>query len=98
MTALKYTYKHIGTVVIDSVPDEHEEIRDYELSFWWNNRRYYLSDFVRVHNNPWIYDDFPEVICGMESDNYSKHCLFIGCPGGVLEEGYKLWLFEEVEC
>lgn len=52
MTALKYAYRHIGTVVIDSVPDEHEEQRDYELSFWWNNKRYYLNDFIRVHNNP----------------------------------------------
>lgn len=59
-----------GPVEIESVIDEHDENMDYEPSFWWNNRRYYLTNFIRCHNNPWIYDDFPPYIHAYESDNY----------------------------
>ena len=41
-------------IPIESVPDEHEEAYDFVPSFWWNNRRYFLQDFIRCHNNPWI--------------------------------------------
>lgn len=57
-------------VPIETVIDEHDESKDFEPSFWFNNSRHYLSDFVRVHNNPWIFDDFPENIHGMESNEY----------------------------
>ena len=55
---------------IERVPDEHEESRDFLPSFWWFNRRYFLGDFVRVHNNPWIGSDegIPEYIHGIEAD------------------------------
>lgn len=59
-------------IEVESVIDEHDENRDFELSFWFNNRRYYMNDFIRVHNNPWIYDDYPEYIHGYESENYYK--------------------------
>lgn len=57
-------------VSIETVIDEHDEKRDFEPSFWFNNSRHYLSEFMRVHNNPWIFDDFPENIHGMESNEY----------------------------
>ena len=60
-----------GPVDIEYVPDEHEEARDFEPSFWFDNRRYFISDFIKVQNNPWIGNlDYPEYIHAMETDNY----------------------------
>ena len=69
------TYKYIKQnkkpVHIEYVEDEHEESRDFLPSFWWNNRRYYLNDFIRCHNNPWIScAAFPEYIHAYEADQY----------------------------
>lgn len=58
-------------ILIESVPDEHEEAYDFVPSFWWNNRRYFLQDFIRCHNNPWIGSvEFPEYIHAYEADQY----------------------------
>ena len=59
-------------IVIECVEDEHEEALDFEPSFWWWNRRYYLKDFIRLRNNPWIssYLEWPDYIHGMEADQY----------------------------
>ena len=73
-----YEYIRLNTepISIEYVPDEHEEKNDFKPSFWFNNKRYFIDDFVRVHNNPWINDIFPEFIHAMEQDNYF-HPLFI---------------------
>ena len=69
--------KNKKPVPIECVEDEHEETRDFQPSFWWNNRRYYISDFIRCHNNPWIgCVEYPEHIHAYESDEY-YHPLFI---------------------
>lgn len=67
-----YEYIRLNTepISIEYVPDEHEEKNDFKPSFWFNNKRYFIEDFVRVHNNPWINDTFPEFIHAMEQDNY----------------------------
>lgn len=58
-------------ILIEYVEDEHDSELDYKSSFWFRNHRYYLKDFVRCHNNPWISDTgIPENITGMEDDNY----------------------------
>ena len=58
-------------VPIEYVEDEHEESHDFQPSFWWNNRRYFLDNFIRCHNNPWLgCATYPEYIHGIESDNY----------------------------
>ena len=67
-----YVKQNEVEIPIETVEDEHDEEKDYAPSFWWWNRRYYLEDFIRVHNNPWVYDDFPEYIHGMEADEYYK--------------------------
>ena len=79
-------------IEVESVIDEHDENRDFELSFWFNNRRYYMNDFIRVHNNPWIYDDYPEYIHGYESENYYKP-LYIE----LLEDNEHINVYEWVE-
>ena len=36
---------HSGEIPIETVPDEHEGSRDFKPSFWFGNRRHYLSSF-----------------------------------------------------
>ena len=59
---------------IEYVEDEHEESRDFAPSFWLAaagyNKRYYLEDFMRVHNNPWYPYELPSYIHGIETENY----------------------------
>lgn len=79
---MDFKKQNLNPVQIESIPDEHDESRAFEPSFWWNNRRYYIGDFARCHNNPWIgCADFPEYIHGIETDNY-YHPLFIEVIGG----------------
>lgn len=60
-------------ISIECVEDEHEEENDFKPSFWWNNRRYFLDDFVRTHNNAWTGPlSFPDHIHAYEADNYYK--------------------------
>ena len=67
-------------ILIEYVEDEHEEARDFQPSFWFNNRRYFLNNFIRVHSNPWMGDGgFPEYIHGMEANEY--YPLFIELIG-----------------
>ena len=79
-------------IEIEFVEDEHEEERDYIPSFWLAapgyNRRYYLKDFVRVHNNPWIGGDWPENIHAMESEEY-YHPIYIEIIGGEAVNVYE---------
>ena len=74
---MSFAKQNTEEILIEYVADEHDEEKDFQPSFWFFNRRYYLSDFVRVHNNPWIgASEFPEFIHGMEADEYF-HPLFI---------------------
>lgn len=57
-------------IPIERVEDEHEEARDYEPSFWFNNKRYYLDEFTMCHYNPFVYDSFPDYIHAYEAENY----------------------------
>lgn len=61
---------NIEPLTIEYIEDKHDETRDFQASFWFENRRYYLSDFIRCHNNPWISDNYPEYIHAFEADNY----------------------------
>lgn len=88
---MSYIKLNIEPIEIEFVEDEHDATKDYISSFWWNNKRYYLQDFTRTHNNPWVYNNFPEYIHGYESDNYF-HPLFIEIVGDEAVNVY-----EEVE-
>ena len=95
-------------ILIECVEDEHEESRDFQPSFWWNNKRYFLDDFTRCHNNPWIFDNFSEHIHAMESNNYYDP-LFIELinddyiniyvsrsPQYFYDKGYRSWDKEQL--
>ena len=70
-TTYQFIKQNKEPVPIECVPDEHEEARDFLPSFWWNNRRYFIQDFIRCHNNPWIGPvDYPEHIHAYEADQY----------------------------
>ena len=68
-------YKRISDwIEIEYVEDEHDEEMDFKPSFWlaaagWN-RRFYLENFIRTHNNPWVGGEWPDYIHGYESDTY----------------------------
>lgn len=55
-------------IPIEYVEDEHDETKDFKPSFWYWNKRYFLEDFIRVHNNPWLCDNYPDFIQGMQAD------------------------------
>ena len=67
-------------IPIEEVEDEHEESNDFKPSFWWNNRRYFMENFIRTHNNPWVISDFPEFIHAYEGNEYYRP-LFIEIIG-----------------
>ena len=84
---MKYKYVKLNEepIEIECVPDEHEEENDFKPSFWFWNRRYFLENFIRVHNNPWLgtnaYDYYPEYIHGLQADEYYRP-LFIELVDG----------------
>lgn len=47
-TQYKFIKQNSKPVPIECVEDEHEESRDFQPSFWWNNRRYFLDDLPDV--------------------------------------------------
>lgn len=64
MARTEYIKLNDEPIEIEYVPDEHDESKDFEPSFWLWNKRYYLSDFSRLRNNPWIelYEEIPDYI------------------------------------
>ena len=70
----KFIYTKLNTepIEIEYVEDEHDSEKDFEPSFWFENSRHYLNDFMRTHNNPWCCGDFPEYIHGYDSTEYYK--------------------------
>ena len=87
---MRYVYNLLNEepILVETVLDEHEESLDYEPSFWFWNRRYYLKDFIRAHNNPWVSVDYPENIYGYEAGNYYDP-LYIELIGSAFVNVYK---------
>lgn len=78
-------------IEIEYVEDEHDEEYDFQPSFWWNNQRYHLNDFIRAKNNPWVSTEFPDFIDAYEAEEY-YHPLFI-----ELVDDYAVNIWEEKE-
>ena len=79
--AYEYVKLNDEPIEIEYVADEHEEENDLKPSFWFNNKRNFLENFIRTHNNPWVGGEWPEYIHGYESDVYYKP-LFTELVGG----------------
>lgn len=77
---MEYVKMNNEPIEIEYVEDEHDETKDFEPSFWYYNRRYYMADFIRCHNNPWVWDNFPAHIHGYEAENY-YHPIYIELIG-----------------
>ena len=80
-------------IEIEYVEDEHDAERDLQPSFWLAaagyNRRYYLDNFIRLHNNPWIGEsEYPEHIHAVEDEYYRP--LFIEIIGGDAVNVYEM--------
>lgn len=65
-------YKMVSDwIEIEHVEDEHEESNDFKASFWYNNHRYFMEDFLKAHDNAWgSIPDAPEYIHAYESNEY----------------------------
>lgn len=68
-------------VAIEYFEDTEDESLAIRPGFVWNDCRYYLDQFMRCHNNPWILDTFPEHIHAMQCDQYYEP-LFLEIIGG----------------
>ena len=88
MEGAKWEKLNTEPIPVETVEDEHEEALDFEPSFWWNNKRYYLKNFIRTHNNPWIGGEWPEFIHGYEAGEYYNP-LFIELIGDEAVNVYK---------
>ena len=86
----KEGYKRLNDapIEIECVEDEHQEENDFKPSFWFNNRRYFIDDFTRTHNNPWVGGDWPEFIHAFESEEY-YHPLYIELIGDYAVNVYE---------
>lgn len=65
----KWQKLNADPIPIEMVEDEHEEALDFEPSFWFDNRRYYLKDFACT-KNPWVGGEWPDFIHGYEMETY----------------------------
>lgn len=68
-------------IAIEYFVDTEDECLDIRTGFVWNDCRYYLDQFMRCHDNPWILDTFPDHIHAMQCDQYYEP-LFLEFVGG----------------
>lgn len=78
-TAYVYEKQNDEPILIDyvAVDDDGEPV----LAFWYGNEYHLLGDFVRTHNNPWVYDDYPDYIHGYDAFDYVNP-LYVEIVGG----------------
>ena len=86
-------------IPIETIVDQGEtgNFPDYDTCFVWQGHTYWMCDFIRCHNNPWIGDNFPEYIHGMWE--YTAGAwdtgLFIELVGG--DEAVNIYEYKEDE-
>jgi len=68
--------------------EEYEDTREFEPCFHFEDETYWLHNFIRCHNNPWVSDNFPAHIHGYEAENY-YHPLFIELIGDIAVNVYE---------
>ena len=92
MTAYKFIKLNEDWIPVEYVEDEHDSEKDFQPSFWWWGKRYFLDDFIRLHNNPWVSDtDVPDYIHAFY-DSYTEN-LYIELD----EAGENINVYKEVE-
>lgn len=89
----KYEYRKLNDtpIQIEHVEDEHQEERDFEASFWFENRRWFPGDFRDCHTSP--YAEYPEYIHMWDGENF-RDPIFIEY---VDEEQTAVNVYREVE-
>ena len=80
-------------IEIENFIDERKEDEESVFGFTWNDKRYYLEDFVRCHHNHWVVDNFPEYIHGF-SHNMCYNPLFIEL---ISDEAVNVYEYKEGE-
>lgn len=67
---IKYIKVNKEPIEITYHPDEDDRY-NYEPSFVLNGMRYWLKDFIRTKNSPWVQQDyFPEYIDAFQGNEY----------------------------
>lgn len=65
-----YNFKELSDwLPIETIASREDENHHSEptFGFYFNQMPFYIDDFVRIHDSPWIDDtDYPEYIHGME--------------------------------
>lgn len=73
----------------DYVPSQLNDDGDILFYFEFDGNKYYLNDFLRVHDNPWFSgDDFPTIIDGVYS-NDTVDPIFVHLIGDWAVDIYK---------
>lgn len=71
------------------VPSQLDDDDDVSFYFEFDGDKYYLNDFLRVHNNPWFSgDDYPNIIDGVYMHN-SLEPLYIHLIGDYAVDVYR---------
>lgn len=65
---MEYVKRNSEEIEIEDIMDD--ESGEYKLGFRWNDRTYFIDQFIRAHNNPWSSGNFPEYIHGYDSVDY----------------------------
>ena len=90
-----YVKLNSDPIPIETIGDCGET--EYDLGFEWQGRTYWMCDFIPCHNNPWIYDRFPDYIHGMWEYTAGAwdNGLFIELVGG--DEAVNVYEYKEEE-
>ena len=65
----KINVEWIPVEYMEDVEEQNEEDR-IKPGFKWKGDNYFLSEFIRCHNNPWGNMDVPDNIHGYEAGSY----------------------------
>ena len=81
MSEYKWVKQNDEPISIEWVQREEDSCRLYEdlvPSFWFENERHYLDEYIRCHDNAWVSSSkFPEFIHGFDCFDYGIYIKFV---------------------
>ena len=67
----KTIFKPMNKHPISIEYQKRDKNEDFNPCFRFKGRQYFLDNFIRTKNNPWVNEnEYPEYIDGYESENY----------------------------
>lgn len=81
MADMVWVKQNMEPISIEWVPREDGSCKlypDFVPSFWFEDERHYLDEYIRCHDNVWVGDgNFPEFIHGFDGFDYSDYVKFV---------------------